>query len=71
MPKHKHPAYIPKLLEEHLPAWKKAYKKAERMDPHNEFVWRGVVMGWAVGRGMNITKAEAFSFYVWSETVYC
>ena len=42
-------------------AWKlEVCSKAEQVDPFNDYIWRGVAMGWAIGKGMNIEQAQEF-----------
>jgi len=42
-------------------AWKLEVRdKSQQIDPSDEYVWRGVAMGWAIGKGMSLEQSQEF-----------
>lgn len=38
--------------------------RAEEIDPDEQFDWRGITLGWALGKGMTIEEADRFSRHI-------
>lgn len=40
------------------------WDQSSEIDPDDEFVWRGVALGWAIGQGMPLDQAKEFVNYL-------
>lgn len=48
-------------FESYSRLWKtEVYDKGEEVDPFNDYIWRGVAVGWAIAKGMDIEQAQEF-----------
>lgn len=48
-------------FDSHSRLWKvEVLDKAEQVDPLEDYIWRGVAVGWAIGKGMDIGQAQEF-----------
>jgi hypothetical protein len=42
--------------------WKQSVvDKAQRVDPSSEYIWEGVAVGWAIGKGLSPKEAHEFA----------
>ena len=45
--------------------WKmQVYDNSAEIDPNDEYTWRGVALGWALGQGMPLDQAQEFVNYL-------
>jgi hypothetical protein len=47
---------------------KEVTDKAAQIDPDQEYTWRGLVIGWAVAKGMGVEEALDFSLHAIYDT---
>lgn len=45
--------------------WKtEVYDKGAEVDPGDEFIWRGIIVGWAIGKGYVIDQAHDIADHI-------
>ncbi|EGR3229182.1 hypothetical protein ACXHQ0_19595 [Vibrio antiquarius] len=55
------------LLEVYLD---EVYDKAEEVDPTGSQYWYSIVLGWAIGKGLEPEAAHDFAYHVIYETAF-
>lgn len=61
--KNKKPSLPPKL-QAVIDAWEKEIcRNASLVDPSEEYIWQGVFVGFAIGRGLTIEEATDYDLY--------
>ncbi len=44
------------------------HDRAKKIDPHNEYDWTGLTLGWAIAKGLSPLDATEFATYIRYDT---
>lgn len=42
-------------------AWEIIYSKGAEVDPHDDYIWEGVLLGFLLGRGLPLSMAQSIA----------
>lgn len=40
------------------------YNKSKKIDPHDEHEWYSLTLGWALAKGLSVSRAHAFALHI-------